>query len=170
MKPGKVLIKENQRITHNSIFADFCCLPGFLPKKSETKLSKNRSRSGTRQNPTLPSLSDTIGSPMSPDKNIPPHAWGRTAYMRATNVSESPDPSNKISLLAKSCSIRACPERVQRVERVKQKSAKIGEISPGSVKRASAAPLEKELDPGLGGGRGTRHIEVRARKQQRQSD
>src|SRR5437660_9009654 len=34
--------------------------------------------------------------------------------------------SNKISLLVKSCSIRACPERVQRVERVKQKSAKSG--------------------------------------------
>jgi hypothetical protein len=57
-----------------------------------------------------------------------------------------------------------------RVERIKQKSAKIEEFSLRSVRRASAAPLEKELDPGLGGGSGTRHIEVRARKQQRQSD
>ena len=57
-----------------------------------------------------------------------------------------------------------------RVERVKQKSAKIGKFSLRSVWRTSAAPLEKELDPGFGGGNGTRCVEVRARKQQRQAD
>jgi hypothetical protein len=118
--------------------------------KSETKLSKNVLDSGTRQISTS-AFPNKHRLALEPGKNIQPHAWGRTACLRVTNVARLHQPStrickilancehalsdckesngsNKISLLVKSCSIRACPERVQRVERVKQKSAKIGKF------------------------------------------
>src|SRR5439155_12986614 len=62
------------------------------------------------------------GRTSSPTLGAGPLICGSQMY------SPSRDPSNKISLLVKSCSIRACPERVQRVERVKQKSVKIGKF------------------------------------------
>jgi len=72
VKPVNLSIKENQRITHNSIFADFahsgfprrvCCL------KPETKLSKiNRCHSGTEQSPTLVNNLTKIGSTLSPEE------------------------------------------------------------------------------------------------------
>jgi len=86
---AKFLIKENQRITHNSIFADFAhlgfhtsCVPFEIRNQN---CQRSTVPSGTRQNPTRHSLSDRLSSTLSQEE-LQPHAWGRTAYRGTHNI------------------------------------------------------------------------------------